>query len=1656
MTTGSASPYSTGGGGVRLEHRYAATLLAAVLTEDPVSELGDDIVPCLVRLQASDISPIDDVVLEGRTADGRGRRVSIGVRRDPALTTSDTASVPLVRSFLRIVTEHWEEAAAGRWRVALAVGVSSTAVRETDTLAQIAQAVPSSQEFREAVARPAATNRSVRRRLTHLDALVAAAADGEAAFSQVDARELTWRWLSALRVRQLRLEGMDETDRTTTVSALRRAVADGATETADKVFAALAELTGAWASSAARVDQALVRRALSGYPLNRSASYEQAWSLLDGLARRLREGIRADLCAGEVRLELERDEERTRLADAMTHAGRTGTALVVTGEPDVGKSALTLRTAEQLADEGAAVTSLSLRDLPSSGTQVEHLLGRPMTDVLAAGEIRPVRLLVVDGAEAVLEGRRDLLRELAAAAFQAGLGVVAVTRTDGAKRVQEVLQTATSLAGGTGVSAEHVVARLTQAERHKLVETFRSLIRLSADSRAEWLVGRPGLVDVLLRAGTVTEASDLLSEADVFAAVWNGLVRNNEEHPPDSASPDDREQAVLAVAHRVLGTPAGAAPGGGARAQLRSDGILRAPANPALAAGDEFATDLIRDFALCRLFLTAGWPPLYTAGAPRWTIRSVRLACQAKLLAGDRAAAWQALRHEFDQLSQTEGERWAELPIEALLTLGDAQTAIEHVWDELAADDHHGVQTLLRLAHLRYVTGTFGDPFALAPVVAVTYCGDRDLGQYNRYTQHGMGETIRKLVLAWLRGMARDHHGPDPLRQQVRDRILAADPPRYDEFAVEALAMLGPDTDDRTEQWLRDTATSDPCRLQPAIESFGAVISLAETHPRLLPDLTEAYYIEHPEPDDMPGGLRDNGIRDFRHGFDSGFGPPFAAWYYGPFFQLLNKLPADTLDMINRMLDHAATIRVQPARYRPLGAVPDDRGTAPDGIDLDIPGIGMRHYVGDEHVWGWYRGSTVGPYPCMSALLAVERFADHLVAQLSIPSKVVVQLLLRACNNLAMPGLLVGLLIRHRDAASDLLDPWLASPDVWALEFARATAEGHLHVQGADSDDLVGRDRRRLTPRDVAAEMTLRAMLAGDQPRLDALAAVADQLLAHAQAVVADDDGDQLIVVQGWASVFRPENYPARRAPDGSVVVQYQPPIPVAEALAPSAADFQAGNEALRLELTYTDHDRHPDGWPADTLLADIALARQFAANPPASGPLNPQDPLAAVAAAAIVSHARAHLVVPDDDLRWAADTVLAAAIAPHLDVMSDESTTYPMSADRAAAKAVPSLLLAPFDHLGLDATRLQEALTALATSLYDEVRTTLVAGCAPVWNAPCPSSDDTGCARHEPVWAAVQAGLGDCRLGPWNQQAQCRQPQFLPPPYTDTLRAVPADELLVNRLAMPIACTAAARSTPCLTPRAAALLTVLLDAHRSGFDHWTTQGYSGYDQTPRELVARVLIDLTAEGETEPLTAHLQTFAANANALHHLLQDFALLFTYDSQLRAELATVWPYALKVTLDDLDAGADLYANGHWADYALGVLLPTPQLRPADTNPDDTLERARRDWLAPNALSGLAERWVAVANGEPKAADALAQYARTTPYTWQCTTGLTWLEHIISGRYDAFANRCWFVTHWLTELRETATPSALTLSHWRRIVDGLSAAGDSRAVELQRIDE
>ena len=185
-------------------------------------------------------------------------------------------------------------------------------------------------------------------------------------------------------------------------------------------------------------------------------------------------------------------------------------------------------------------------------------------------------------------------------------------------------------------------------------------------------------------------------------------------------------------------------------------------------------------------------------------------------------------------------------------------------------------------------------------------CIRDSLGRPQAGARDTQQERVQELVLAWLRGMAHAGAGPDPLRQRVRESILGQDRPLYDEFAIQALAALGEDLNDAAASWLRTVARERPESLHEIPESPSSALALASIDPDLLLELTEAYYIEQPQPEDTELGWAglsgrsdlDDGIRDFGHGNKFGFEPPSAAWYFGPFFRLLNLTPLKTICLL--------------------------------------------------------------------------------------------------------------------------------------------------------------------------------------------------------------------------------------------------------------------------------------------------------------------------------------------------------------------------------------------------------------------------------------------------------------------------------------------------------------------------------------------------------------------------------------------------------------------------------------------------------------------------------------------------------------------------------------------------------------------------------------
>lgn len=1666
-----ASAYATGGGGIVLEHTFGATLLAALLLGDPVPGLGDEQTVVSVTFQAGRLSPVDDIVVVGEPR-GRpralGRQLSIGVRRNPRIAPGDHAFVVLLADYLRNVQHEWERIQAGQLRLALVVAAPHPSARDLATLAVFARMQPNDLEFRQAMAAPRATNARIRRRLDLLDRAVAAAArDCGVDLPPGGVSQLTWRLLVALYPIESRLEGDEAPDRTATVARLRSLV--GEASEADSVFTELCHLVARYDPAGASVDEAILRRDLVGKArLGRSSSHQQAWAVLGDLTRRLRERTRQDLTSGGGQpLRLERSAARDALIEAMKRAGTGGASLVVTGDPDVGKSALALAAAAELTTQGEEVIALSLRDLPASVWEANNTLGAPMRSVFGSMAVSPIRLLVVDGAEAALEDRFDLLVELADSAHYAGIGLVAVTRSDARRQVAEALTPRTP---DSQSPAEINIEGLTSEEVKEIVAVFGSLRRVASEPRSVWLLERPGLVDLLLRADAFTALPDgALSEADVFAAVWHGLVRRSERNEPGRGSPDGREFGLVELARRqILGKAITALPvDPAALPSLRSDGLLLAPGSTAAwSSGDQFATDLIRDFAIARLFLTDGWAPLQDAGAPRWALRAARLACQGRFaqLGLTTENARIELQEVFDNLALEHGDRWADLPLEALITLGSPHDALERAWPALIADDGEGIERLLRLALQRYTDGLAADPILVEPIVQLLLDHASEIPGLARNVR----ESVDEIEISWLRGLAfREREDTsNPLRERLRDRLLATDPNRHDEHAQECLALMGPDLNPAVEAHLRELADEAPGFLAPCVETL-APISMAAHRPGLLLELAEAYYILKRNGWDRGYMPYDEGVR--HHHKKGGFGSPMVAWYYGPFWQLLRTVPWRAVTFINHLLDHAARFRIQLLNNLSASggqpALADE--VALPGVELDLPGIGRRNFVGDSHAWSWYRGSSVGPYPCMSALIAVERFIDQ-IHGFGIDLRTLSVRLLRDCHNLAMPGLVFGFLVRHLDEVTDELDPWLAEPTVWQLEFQRTNREGQLHVQGPDPDDLHGRAHRSMSPREVAVELTLRAIMGGDEVSITRLRSVGDKLVERASTLSGPDPStpgfeERMMAVRNWSSFLRAESYEPVNLPDGHIGFQYTPPE-VSSEFMEQQVELDRGMQIMRL-LNYTTQ---PGRQPADVgnLRGDLKLAMELYEQPPERGQEFARDAFPAVAATAIIAFAESRAQLERKDLKWAAGIVLQAAInTPNSE--SVDHSFYDMGGDRSSALALPCLLLPPFnenDPSWLDDEDLKlinNALLRLLTSSSEEVRRRAAKGLGRVWSAPCTPGGKAGSqCRHKTAFGAVEASVRDCRLGPFNYKEQRRGLRPVKGDLADALDNTKPADLWLGRLVAPlVASSACASSTCCVSGRAASLRDALLRAHAKGAVHWVGKHFQ-LDMNPevQETIAECILSVAGEGNVAALQAYVETLMEEPTALRQFLDEIARIATYQAAQRQVLKRVWPAVMAGALEAMEAGrGSLHQGGQYGhrdrDEAIAALLLRPQIRLNDMDIEATLQHVKEDWLEFDALEPLIARWLPFAVGVPQCVDSVVGFVDTMPPSVQVSRGLDLVLEVVDGQFDAIAKRTWLLGDWLDKLRTTHLLRGETLSKFQLLVDGLAAHGDSRAVRIQK---
>ncbi|QNG36297.1 hypothetical protein F1C76_06560 [Geodermatophilaceae bacterium NBWT11] len=1346
--------------------------------------------------------------------------------------------------------------------------------------------------------------------------------------------------------------------------------------------------------------------------------------------------------------------------------------------------------------------AVNLRDLPRTPLELTAGLGVPVSDAL--GEMSAARrLFVIDAADAATEQHGEMFGHLVSAAINAGVVPVAVAASEVSGPVGDILG---QRAGQAPVPFE--VPGLTDGDLEELQSSFPHLQQLAANPQARDLIQRPVVADLLVRAGG---AGVPITDADAMLEIWEQLVRRGGRS--DRGRPEARDAVMRALAMQSLdGQPVEQVMNTldhEAVAGLRRDGLLRADPDRPWTPLPVFAHDVLRTYAVAQLLLLDERPGdrMARAGAPRWARPAARLACQTLLGSrrdGEPAVAADAvveLQHQFDGLTSVgHGPRWADVPAEALLISAWPSQLVSATWPTiLAAVPSHAARILRLIAVLHRRDGAWIDSRVAEPVVQAVL--DHPLPP-------ALAREQRELLTDWLRSLvASGAPAGHPVRMALRDRLvgmcdaalaeleeaerrraadlanrtpeeIAADEQRRkswpampvrrrrtvgprrqlpqvlrSEEVVEQLALLGADLGADGERLLRMVAEHAPYYLGPAVEKPQAPAGLASWNAGLLRDLTEAYYIEQPDDEDDDdgwgsGGFDEDGIRDH---LPLGLWAPMFAHYRGPFRILLLVDPVGGIALINKMLNVAARSRAQILANLDYQA-PGDPGDYKSTLNLDGT---ARDYVGDDHVWLWYRGTGVGPYPCMSAMQALERELDEHV-KAGVPLTRLVALLLDGCESLAMPALIVGTLIRHLEHAGEALDPFLAEPDVWQLEFRRAAGE-HSGLAAA-SDDLAHPERRSWTLREAAIMLVAH----GDEGRRRRLRELGDQLQARAvteldqveppstdPVVLAGYElkkAEQLATIRGWATALDIDRYAAQVEPDGSVFISVTPPEEITETLAPSNADLARGQTAHGLMFKYRERSR-----PLTTtdLVADLAVdlstAQELLDRPPALGPTSALDAPAAVAAYALEAALFRDVPVDAAHLQWAAQTLLTVAerLPPDNDV-----SFFALGADRSAARGLPLLLLpsaAPIvATLRLDDSAAEDRLTAalgrLASAAAREVRLFFAAALDPLWAAPC---GEEPCV-HRRALALVEDSARDSAIGDWDQQLQRSRRVHLEGDLADRLGHLEGERILVPDLSPAIRAVAPASAVTCVHEAATRLLAALLSAHRRGV---LARGHAHQHSASDALVAARSLLAVASADPSLLFAHIAWHAEAAWPLAEFLRALGAAAEESDQLAASARQLWPQVMSAVLAFVESQPRLRDNRRIGDDVLAALIPRLAYDAGYLTRELAGEPVR--WADLASLREQIERWLPYAAGRPSCVDALIASLGEAPVQTQATVGLPWVETLVSADATSVAQGSWSLPRWLREIRAHAHGSAAEV--WQRIVDALAVGGDQRVADL-----
>ncbi len=667
-------------------------------------------------------------------------------------------------------------------------------------------------------------------------------------------------------------------------------------------------------------------------------------------------------------------------------------------------------------------------------------------------------------------------------------------------------------------------------------------------------------------------------------------------------------------------------------------------------------------------------------------------------------------------------------------------------------------------------------------------------------------------------------------------------------------------------------------------------------------------------------------------------------------------------------------------------------------------------------------------------------------------------MLLDGCRNLAMVGLIVGLLVRHLEKADRVLDPFLVEPLIWRLEFRRI-----VHDRGpfaADSEGLAAPERRSWSLRDVA----MRLVLGAKEERVVELRELGGELVANARRHLeptCDDEstesdvdaGDsverQLATVRAWASCLDRATYRAYVGADG-LYVQAAPPEDVGQALQHGREHLESAQEAFRLVAHYGigPWKGGPKTIDGEELEADIAVARRLFDDARSSGADGSWDAPALVAATALEAQFVDGTDVSMEALSFAANTVLRIGeCEPGRRPFDVEETYFEDGADRSAARALPLLLLPIAAKLralagGRDETamfdRTARACIRLAGAVPNEVRLHLARGLDHVWDAPCA---EAGSCHHEVGLQIATESMRDCVVGGWEPGIGRRVLVELEEPLAQSIANADGGSILPSRLDAAIRALApASMAAICVSARARALLLALMAAQRRSL--LCGERDSRDHRGSHTLVsARALLTLGEDGDDSATYEHIDAYADNSVLLGTLLRALSAAAEETSR-RAETARrIWTGLMRHLLESGVKESAVFRDHYHGVRTLAALIPNAAPENRYLYPEIRVKPI--PWWQPLAWRSEIEAWLELAAGKAECVDQLLGFLRVLTAEDQVRTGLRWVAGLALADTARVARGTYLLPQWLIDTRSAAVDASLE-ALWQEVVDALVVEG------------